>query len=300
MLGGGGFIGTNLCRRLVREGWRVRAFGRRSAFRAQMEGVEWYEGDLSDATSLINAVQSVDVIFHLANSATPQSANANIAADVQSNLLPSLALLDLASKQSIGRIVFVSSGGTIYGPSAVIPTPESAPTDPMTAYAISKLAFEKYLALYGAIHGLQYRILRVSNPYGPFQKTGKNQGLIAALISRRLADDDIEIWGDGSVVRDFIYVDDVVDAMLAAADHHGNERIFNIGSGEGKSIRDIIGAVEAQLGSLSTVWKPNRPVDLPVSILAIDRAKQALGWSPKISLQEGIARTIAWWRSEHP
>lgn len=259
--------------------------------------MEWCDGDLSDTGSLIDAVKSVDVIYHLANSSTPLSANLNLAADLQANVLPSLALLDYASRHPIGRIVFVSSGGTIYGRDVPVPTPETAPTDPITAYAIGKLALEKYLALSELLHGLRYRILRVSNPYGPFQTSGKRQGIIAALISRRLRDEEIEIWGDGSVVRDFIYIDDVVDAMIAASADTSAQRIFNIGSGEGHSIRDIVGAVEAHLGELKLVSRSNRTVDLPVSILAIDRAKQELGWSPKISLSEGIDRTIQWWLS---
>ena len=125
----------------------------------------------------------------------------------------SLALFDICRNSGVKRIVFVSSGGTIYGPSAQIPISETAPTDPITAYGVGKLAIEKYLALYEHLFGLDYRILRVANPFGPFQIPLKNQGVIAALISRALKNEPIEIWGDGSVVRDYIYVDDVVAAL---------------------------------------------------------------------------------------
>jgi UDP-glucose 4-epimerase len=297
VLGAGGFIGVNLCRRLADLGWQVRAFGRRCIFPEQLSGVEWYQGDFADGTSLANAVQSSDVIFHLANATTPQSANLDVAGDVQKNVLPSLALFELASKLRLGRIIFASSGGTIYGRSAPIPTPETAQNDPITAYAISKLAIEKYLALYETMHGMQYRILRVSNPFGPFQTPEKNQGLIAALVSRGLRNEDIEIWGNGSAVRDFIFIDDVVEAMVAAANDQSNERVFNIGSGKGRSIQEIIGAIESHLGALKISWKPGRAIDVPVSVLSIDRAKQVLNWTPKIPLEDGINKTIAWWRS---
>jgi UDP-glucose 4-epimerase len=296
VLGGGGFIGTNLCRRLVQLGWHVRAFGRRHAFPESINGVEWYQGDLTDVTTLANAIQSSDAIFHLANATTPLSANLDMAADVQKNVLPTLALLDLASKTPLGRIIFASSGGTIYGRPSQIPTPETSPTDPITAYAVSKLATEKYLALHEILHATQYRILRMSNPFGPFQTPAKNQGLISALISRGIHDEEIEIWGDGSIVRDFIFIDDVVDAFLAAVDDQSNERIFNIGSGEGQSIREVIAEIERHIGALRIRWKPGRAIDLPVSILAIDRARHALNWTPKTSFQEGMEQTVAWWR----
>ncbi len=125
-----------------------------------------------------------------------------------------------------------------------IPTPETAPTDPITAYGISKLTIEKYLALHEHLYRSDYRVLRVTNPYGPFQTALKNQGVIAALISRAMSGESMEVWGDGSVVRDFIYIDDVIDALEAAMQDQSSHRVFNIGSGQGHSLREVIGMVE--------------------------------------------------------
>jgi len=298
VLGGGGFIGTNLCRRLVADGHRVRAFGRRCSFPEALEGVEWYQGDFNDVAALAAAIETFDVVFHLVNGSTPLSANLDMAGDVQRNVVASLGMFDVCRQLDVSRVVFVSSGGTIYGCPQQIPTPETAPTEPITAYGISKLALEKYLALNQHLHQLDYRVLRVTNPFGPFQTSIKNQGVIASIISHAVRHEEIEIWGDGSVVRDFIFINDVVDALVSAMHDHGDERIFNIGCGEGRSLRDVIAAIELLCGrKLDINWKPGRPVDVPVSIVTIDRAKDYLGWQPNTSFVSGLEQTIAWWRS---
>jgi UDP-glucose 4-epimerase len=297
VLGGGGFIGTNLCRRLLEDGHRVRAFGRHCPFPEALEGIEWFQGDFGDAASLAKAIETFDVIYHLVNGSTPLSANLDMAGDVQRNILSSLGLFEICRKLGVSRVVFVSSGGTIYGCAQQIPTPETAPTDPITAYGINNLAIEKYLALYQHLHQIDYRILRISNPFGPFQTSIKNQGVIASMITRTLRNEAIEIWGDGSVVRDFIFVDDVVDALVAAARDRSSTRIFNIGSGEGHSLRQVLASVEALLDkTLNIQWKPGRPLDVPISVLAIDRAREILGWTPKTSFKDGLNKTITWWQ----
>jgi UDP-glucose 4-epimerase len=298
VLGGGGFIGTNLCRRLAAEGHRVRAFGRQRPFPEALEGVEWFQGDFTDAAALAAAIETFDVVYHLINSTTPLSANLDMVADLQRNVAASLGMFDICRKLGVSRVVFVSSGGTIYGCPQQIPTPETAPTDPITAYGISKLAIEKYLALNRHLHRLDYRVLRVSNPFGPFQTSIKNQGVIASIISRALRREEIEIWGDGTVVRDFIFVDDVVDALVLASHDRSEMRLFNIGCGEGRSLRDVIETIETLVDrKLDISWKPGRPVDVPVSVVAIERARDVLGWQPRTSFQSGLEQTVAWWRS---
>ncbi|HZK90071.1 MAG TPA: NAD-dependent epimerase/dehydratase family protein [Stellaceae bacterium] len=297
VLGGGGFIGTNLCRRLAASGYRVRAFGRRSLFPDDLQGVEWYQGDFTDTGSVAAAIESFDIVFHLIHATMPQAANLDMATDLQRNVVPSLALLDICRKLAVRRVIFVSSGGTVYGCPQQIPTPENAPTDPICAYGISKLAIEKYLALYEYLHHLDYRVLRITNPFGPFQTALKNQGVVAALISRALNGEQMEIWGDGSVVRDFIFVDDVVDALEAAVGDQGSERIFNIGSGQGRSLRELIAAIERLLETkLNIQWKPRRSIDVPASVVAIDRARESLAWVPKTSFEVGLEKTVEWGR----
>jgi UDP-glucose 4-epimerase len=298
VLGGGGFVGTNLCRRLVATGARVRAFGRRPAFVDALAGVDWHDGGFEDTAALTAAIGSCDVVFHLIHPNTPFSANIDMAGDIRGSVIPTLALLDICRKVNVGRVVYISSGGTLYGAAKQLPTSETAPTDPITAYGIAKLTTEKYLGLYEHLYGLSFRVLRVANPFGPFQLPAKGQGLVAMLLSRAMRGEPAEIWGDGSVVRDYVFIDDVIDALQAAAHDRSDARIFNIGSGRGRSIRDVIAAIEAQLGEkLAIDWKPGRPIDVPVSILSIERARDVLGWTPRTSFEEGLGRTIRWWRT---
>lgn len=298
VLGGGGFLGINLCRRLVLAGYRVRAFGRHCLFPKALAEVEWYQGDFCDPAALSAAIESYEIVFHLVHSTTPYSANLDMAKDLQQNVISSLALLDISRTLNVKKIVFVSSGGTIYGSPEQIPTPETAPTDPITAYGISKLAIENYLALYERLHGLQYRILRVANPFGPFQVPVKNQGVISMLISRAIARESIDIWGGGSTVRDYIFVDDVIDALEAAMGDRSDARIFNIGSGAGRTLLEVIDTIERLMNTkLKIVWKRARPIDVPKSVLAIDRARDILKWVPRTPFEKGLEQTIDWWKS---
>jgi UDP-glucose 4-epimerase len=298
VVGGSGFLGVNLCRRLASSGARVRAFGRRCLFPGDLAGVEWQQGDFCDTAALASAIAPGDTVFHLVHTYMPQSADLNMAEDVRQNVMSSLALLETSRKLKVKRIVFVSSGGTVYGPTAHVPTPETAATDPISAYGISKLTIEKYLRLYEHHHGLSFRVLRVANLFGPFQLPGKNQGVIAALISCALHQKEFEIWGDGTAVRDYVYVDDVVDALLLAATDESEQRIFNIGSGQGRDLRQVMAEIEANLGiKLAVRRTKGRLIDVPASILAIDRARDILGWRPRTPFDVGIKQTIAWWRS---
>jgi UDP-glucose 4-epimerase len=298
VLGGGGFLGTNLCRRLSASGHRIRAFGRHCWFPEDLRGVEWFQGDFLDPCSVSAAIESFDIVFHLIHGAMPQAANLAMAADVRQNIVPSIALLDLCCKLGVKRVIFSSSGGTVYGRSLVVPTPESEPTNPICAHGISKLAIEKYLALYEHLHSLDFRVLRITNPFGPFQIARKGQGLIAATVERGLSGQPIEIWGDGSIVRDFIFVDDVMDAFEAAIADRGASRVLNIGTGEGRSLREAIAAIERLLGvRLRIEWSAGRPIDVPVSIVAIERARATLGWTPKTPFETGLAATIEWFRN---
>jgi UDP-glucose 4-epimerase len=297
VLGGGGFMGTNLCRRLLASGNRVRAFGKDCRFPDDLRGVEWHQGDFTEPNSVSAVIRNVDIVFHLIHSAVPQAANLAMAADVRQNIVASIDLLDLCRENGVKRVIFASSGGTVYGRPYQIPTPETAPTDPICAYGISKLAIEKYLGLYQHLHALDFRVLRIANPYGPFQTARKGQGFIAAAVARGLAGEPIEIWGDGSVVRDFIFIDDVMDAFEAAMRDSSDHWVFNIGTGEGRSLRQVIAAIERHLdATLDVIWAPGRLLDTPVSILAIDRARTVLDWAPKTPFETGLAKTIEWVR----
>lgn len=295
VMGGSGFIGTNLCRALS---GRVRILKAFSNSPVDIEGVEWVQGDFLNNDDIVRAVEGVDVVFHLISTSTPASSNADPLADAQQNILQTLKLLEACRAKQVKRVIFISSGGTVYGDAKVLPTPESHPEQPICAYGVSKLAIEKYLYLYERLHGITAISLRVSNPYGPYQYAQKKQGVIGAFVSKFLAGQPIEIWGDGSVVRDYVYVDDVIDALIKASLYNGNFRTFNIGSGIGASLKSIISTISKQVNEeLDIVYKSSRALDVSKSVLDCTLAQRELCWSASHDLESGIGKTLAWFRT---
>ncbi len=302
VLGGGGFMGSFIVDALLARGDAVRIFDRPSLVRYREfspgEPVEWQEGDFQSAADLAAAVQGIDVVFHLVSTTLPKSSNDDPEFDVTSNVVGTIRLLDLSIRRGIRKVIFISSGGTVYGRPTTLPVGEDHPTEPIVSYGISKLAIEKYLRLYHELHGLEYAVLRVANPYGERQRVNAAQGAVAVFLHRALADQPIQIWGDGSVVRDYIHVSDVVDAFLAAAAYRGSQRVFNIGSGTGCSLNELLGHIESLLGRpVRREYLAARSFDVPASVLDITRAREVLGWSPSVSLRDGLARTIEFLRT---
>jgi UDP-glucose 4-epimerase len=296
VLGGGGFIGTHLCRELRRHGARVHGFGRSRTSPEALAGIPWTNGEFTDRAALARAVEGSEVVFHLLGSSTPDSSNKDPLGDLLSATVPTLQLLELCRGSSVRKVVFVSSGGTVYGIPSLLPIPESAPTDPISAYGIGKLAVEKYLALYHHLHGNDFCVLRVANPFGPYQNPDRRQGLIAAFMHRLARDQPIEIWGDGKVVRDFIYIDDVIKALLAAVGYDGPHRVFNVGAGVGRSVLDVVQDIGRVLGrsQVVPVHKPGRAADVPVNILDIALIGREFGWAPQADWMQGLRETAEW------
>lgn len=301
ILGGGGFIGINLCNALVKVGALVQGFGRPSAWPSSVPAdVMMTHGEFSDPVALAKAVEGQDYIFHLLGSLNPASSNFDPAAEFGSGLLNTVRLLDIARSGGTHKVIFVSSGGTIYGPNQSVPIPEVAPTDPISAYGINKLAIEKCLALYRHLHGLDYQILRVANPYGRYQSPSKKQGIVATIIDRALRDIPIEIWGTGETIRDFIHVDDVVAALIMSVGHNGPHRCFNVGSGVGRSVNQVLESVERVMGrgELRVVYKSGRDADVPINVLDTTRITEEMGWRPVRPWLESLQETVDWMTSQ--
>jgi UDP-glucose 4-epimerase len=300
ILGGGGFLGLNLARALAAKGHAVSIFDRpASILRLQAAGsrFEWVEGDFANEKDVADALKGAEVVFHLVSTTLPKSSNLNPAYDIESNVISTVHMLEVARQSGVQMVLFASSGGTVYGVPREVPIRESHPTDPTCSYGIGKLAIEKYLRLYHSLHGLEYRILRIANPYGEEQRPTGTQGAIAVFMSRALSGKPVEIWGDGSVVRDFLYVGDVCDAFLRAMDHRGDERLFNIGAGRGWSINELLAEMEGLLGRpVDRSYTPSRDFDVPVNVLDITLARTVLGFLPRTGMREGLARTLEWLR----
>ena len=282
--------------KLAAGGYSVRCFDR--AFPALSEelsrdapNLELIKGDFNSPRDVERALEGCDVCFHLASTTLPKTSNEDPAYDVESNLLATVRMLSLMTRAGVKKVIFASSGGTVYGIPSQIPIAEDHPTNPTCSYGIAKLAIEKYLELYFQLHGLDYAALRIANPYGEGQRILASQGAIAVFLGRALRREPVEIWGDGMVVRDYIYIDDVVDAMLRSVESRSREKIFNIGSGGGTTLLELLEVIDAVLGKKTErIFRSSRAFDVPVNILSIERAKRELSWIPKIDLQQGISR----------
>ena len=297
VLGAGGFIGTNLCLALRARGLPVTGFGRKAASLA-LADTPWRQGNVERLDDPDSLVAGHSHLFDLIGAGLPNSSNQNQAQIVADGLPARIRLLDACRRQGVRRIVFASSGGTVYGPGDGRPIAETAPTDPISAYGIGKLAVEKYLALYHHLYGLEYRVLRIANAYGPHQHPLREQGLVASVLHRLLTDTPIPVWGDGTVVRDYVHIDDVVAAMLAVAFEDGaGPRVFNVGSGIGRSVRSVIDDAARVVGRPArVVARPGRPADVPVNILDSTRLRARTGWSPSVGWEAGLAGTADWLR----
>jgi len=305
VLGGRGFIGSHLVDALLDRGYIVRCFDRPHVTPlGNPHSANPYftlcEGDFASEADVAEALEGCDICYHLVSTTLPKSSNADPVFDVETNVLGTVRLLTHAVKSGLKKVVFVSSGGTVYGVPAQVPIPESHPTDPVCSYGISKLAIEKYLKLFYHLHGLDYTILRIANPFGEGQRTQASQGAVAVFLGNVLCGKPVEIWGDGSVVRDYIHIADVVDALLLAIEETKGEHVFNIGAGCGHSLNEVLDAIEKITGCVAIrQYLPKRTFDVPVNVLCIERAMKKLGWSPKVDFEKGVERFAAWLKKQH-
>lgn len=296
VIGGMGFLGTHLVRSLLDQGYRVRCFdlprlNEASSSSFVDDKLELFYGDFSHPADVRAAALGCQICYHLVSTTTPQSSNLDPSHDVATNVIATLNLLVELVKTEVKKVIFISSGGTVYGNPQMTPISETHPTEPVCSYGIVKLAIEKYLFLYHKLYDLKFVILRLANPYGEGQPLRANQGAVAVFLNRYLAGKEIEIWGDGTVVRDYVYITDVVDALLMSLKYEGADRIFNIGSGVGLSVNDILDAID-QLDVIKTNRKylAGRTFDVSANILNISKANLLLGWQPKILFRHGLQK----------
>lgn len=295
ILGGCGFIGSHLVDVLLEQGVALRIFDRQGErFRAPLRDAEYVWGDFRDRSVLSEALSGVDRVYHVLSTTFPGTANLDPATDVSDNLVGTIALLDLMKQAGIRRIAYLSSGGTVYGPLETVPVPETHPLRPNNSYGIVKVAVESYLEMYRCLHNLSPVVIRASNPYGPRQGHFGVQGVVSTFLRRINRGTPIEIWGDGAVVRDYIYIRELAE-LIALAGESDVMGPVNAGSGEGIALREVLTTIERVIGrSADVAYKAAREIDVPVSVLDVTRARNAFGWQARMPLQDGVALSWSW------
>lgn len=293
VLGGNGFIGSHIVDKLLAEGHRVRVFDKyEEHFRKPLALVDYRFWDFGNRGLLMEALTDMDIVIHLISTTLPKTSNDDPAFDVQSNVVETLFLLEQCVFQKIKKVIFFSSGGTIYGNPSLLPVPENAMENPECSYGITKLTIEKYLALFYRLYGLEYTILRPSNVYGSRQNPNGIQGAVSVFLGKVKQGLPIQIWGDGNVVRDYVYIDDLVEAVNQVVRCNTADKIFNIGSGKGVSLNEVIDVIyQVTKREKQVEYREKRTFDVPRIYLDAARAHQQLNWHASTLLLEGIART---------
>lgn len=298
LLGAAGFIGTNLVIELAKDkNNKITVVDRKKEYfseiqKLNLENVTIVQSELIVETDYNKLLRGQELVFHLISTTVPATSNQHISQELQANVILSANLLEACVHQGVDNVVFISSGGTVYGKESQCPLDERTPTNPITSYGVQKITIEKLLYLYNYMYGLDYRIIRLSNPYGPFQRPNGVLGAVTTFTYKALKNEEIIVYGDGSVIRDFIYISDAIRGMQNIVYGPDKYHTFNLGCGYGTSIRTVIDTIAEVLDlKLNVKFTEARKVDVPVNFLDISRYEKLYGALNPISLKEGIVKT---------
>jgi len=298
--GGNGFIASHLVDRLTASGYKITVLDvYPRPYDSLPQGINFVQGTLQDVHLIRRTLEDhrIELVYHAAWANIHETALKDPVADVQTNLVASINLLSACHDTGVKRVVYISSGGTVYGLPKRVPIPEDHPTDPINAYGITKLMVEKYLHMFHYLYGLEYTILRPSVPYGPRQNPFHHQGVVTVFIYKALKQEPVTIFGNGEVVRDYFYIEDLTRALEASKDIAFDpiKSIFNLGGMQPHSLNDLVTKIESVLGKKMLVqYEPARKFDVPHILLDTSSAQSGLNWKPAVSLEEGIQRTADW------
>lgn len=300
VLGAGGFLGGHVASWLARSGARARLFDLSvesipGAVR-RAPGVEVVHGNLMDDAVLRRALEGVDRVFHFVSATVPATSIDDVALELRANVEPMNRLLEAMREAGVGLLVFPSSGGTLYGDDAPERgSPEDAPLSPRGTYGLGKRLIEEILRFRSRAGGPHHLVVRIANAYGPTVHSHHRQGVINAFLERVREGQPVRIWGDGSAVRDFVHTDDLVAAVAALVAAGVRDEVFNLGAGEGVSIRELIDLISGVVGRpVALEPMPGAYAGVRRNVLDVTRLRERVGWRPQVTLRDGIAHL---WRS---
>jgi UDP-glucose 4-epimerase len=292
---GAGFIGTHVAAGLLDAGFETTVINRSPLGERKARLLDRARVAIVDASArklLAPQLADVDHVIYCAAGLMPAESNIDPVTDAALSLPPLLHVLSLLQERPGAGLTFLSSGGTVYGPSEAEFIDEDHPTEPVTAYGVMKVAAERYVLMHRRMHGLPATVLRCSNVYGPHQPATRSQGAIAVFIDRIVRAQAVPIYGDGSIVRDFVYVGDIVDVILRTLGRTDGSATLNVGSGQGASLAQAIALIERVSGLRAVIEeRPDRGFDVPRVVLDITRARTELAFEPT-GLEEGLRRTM--------
>jgi UDP-glucose 4-epimerase len=297
VLGGDGFIGSHLVDDLLDKGHEIRVFSRfhdGKSFNLEhlRSEIEFFPGNFLNLADLEEALKGIDYVFHMISTSTPASTMGDPLLDIDTNIRGTVNLLELCVESKIKKIIFPSSGGTIYGETEQENISEDTNTNPICPYGISKLAIEKYLDYFHKLHGLDYLIFRISNPYGERQNMTGNQGVIPIFLNLIRQNKPITIFGDGNSIRDYIYVKDVTGFMADASFMDTKHKMYNLGSGVGQSLNELVDVMKDICErNIKIEFKDARKNDIKKFVLDISRIKNEFEFTPKTNVKKGIKKT---------
>lgn len=296
LVGGAGFIGSHLAQGLSADGWNVAIVDRIAP--PSTEGrCEVILGDLRDLRLLRNALSRYSRVVYLAHESRTAPAADRLAANFINNVELFLLVLQEAIGCGLEEFTLFSTGGAVYGEPDRVPIGEDAPTNPLSPYGIAKLTMEKYLAMTARSEGFRHLCLRPSNPYGPGQSFTGTQGIVSVSMARIARGQAINILGDGSATKDYIFIDDLVAGVISLLRTHRASGVFNIGTGKGLSVVELLRLISKTIGKEPALaFGPPFAGDVSRNIMSCEKLRVATGWWPRVNIEEGLARTWDWMR----